>query len=367
MKTMLIGIGAAGNKAVLNAVEAGVMKVEDTVIINSTSKDFPKEYTGTKIVLSDGDTGCGKERSIAKEYAKKAMTDGKFNFNERIAEYLTVIIATSVEGGTGSGSTPIIAKMFNKVFTKNVHIIAFTGFEEDVRGLSNTVEFFKEIGPNIVVQTISNASYLAKAGNNRLKAEEMANEEMADRIEIITGKNFIPGKQNIDDTDILKLSNTAGYMIVSKKHFNKPLETRDDFEKIIKHMIYNNSSVKTEGSAARLGVILNISPESEDAVDFMFESLRKAYGSPYEFFKQEQWDGKKEYIAFIASGLKMPIEEIKAVYDRYKEQSEKVNKASDPFFSEMQSMNTLSEDSKFDMIKDEKSGTSVSDFLSQLK
>ena len=55
MKTMLIGIGAAGNKAVLNAVEAGVMKVEDTVIINSTSKDFPKEYTGTKIVLSDGD------------------------------------------------------------------------------------------------------------------------------------------------------------------------------------------------------------------------------------------------------------------------------------------------------------------------
>ena len=131
-------------------------------------------------------------------------------------------------------------------------------------------------------------------------------------------------------------------------------------------MIYNNSSVKTEGSAARLGVILNISPESEDAVDFMFESLRKAYGSPYEFFKQEQWDGKKEYIAFIASGLKMPIEEIKAVYDRYKEQSEKVNKASDPFFSEMQSMSTLSEDSKFDMIKDEKSGTSVSDFLSQL-
>ena len=42
MKTMLIGIGAAGNKAVLNAVEAGVMKVEDTVIINSTSKIFQK-------------------------------------------------------------------------------------------------------------------------------------------------------------------------------------------------------------------------------------------------------------------------------------------------------------------------------------
>lgn len=364
MKTFLVGVGAAGNKAVVDAVQRGTVDVEDTCIVNSTTKDFPAEYEGKKICLTDSNTGCGKERAVAKELIISAISAGKLNID--LTGYITVCVVTSVEGGTGSGSAPIIAKFFNEVANKNVHIIAFTGFEEDVRGLSNTVEFFKEIGPNIVVQTISNASYLAKSGNNRLKAEEMANEEMAERIEIITGKNFIPGKQNIDDTDILKLSNTAGYMVVSKKYFNKPLETRDDFEKIIKHMIYNNSSVKTEGSAARLGVILNISPESEDAVDFMFESLRKAYGSPYEFFKQEQWDGKKEYIAFIASGLKMPIEEIKAVYDRYKEQSEKVNKASDPFFSEMQSMSTLSEDSKFDMIKDEKSGTSVSDFLSQL-
>lgn len=365
MKVFLIGVGAAGNKAVVDAVERGVVDVEDTCIINSTTKDFPTNYKGEKICLTNSNTGCGKERSVAKGLIIDAIGAGKLNFN--MSGYITVCIVTSVEGGTGSGSAPIIAKFFNEVMNKNVHIIAFTGFEEDVRGLSNTVEFFKEIGPNIVVQTISNASYLPKCGNNRVKAEEMANIEMADRIEIISGKNFIPGKQNIDDTDILKLSNTAGYMIVSKKEFNKPLETRDDFERIIKNMIYNNSSIKTEDSAARLGVILNISPESEDAIDFMFESLRKAYGSPYEMFKQEQYDGKTEYIAYIASGLKMPIDEIKAVYDRYKEQSEKVNKASDSFFTELQKMNTLTEDSKFDMIKEEKSGTSVTDFLSQLK
>lgn len=369
MKAMLIGIGAAGNKAVMDAVERGIMDVEDTMIVNSTTKDFPKDYEGAKVVLSDGLSGCGKERKIAQGYARSAMSAGKFNINEKIAQYVTVIIATSVEGGTGSGSTPIIAKMFNKVFGKDVHIIAFTGFEDDIRGLANTVEFFKEIDPAIIVHAISNKSFLQQAGGNKLRAEELANREMSIRISIITGQNFIDGRQNIDDTDILKLSNTSGYMTVEKKELNKPLETRDDYEKVIKNMIYNSASVKSnDSSAIRLGVILNISPQSEDAIDYSFESLREAYGNPYEFFQQIQWDGKKEYIAFIASGMKMPIDEIQAVYDRYVELTNKMNKANDDFFAKVDDMKILEEDSKFDLIKpikDINHGMSMTDFLKE--
>jgi len=365
MNALLIGVGAAGNKAVVTAIENGTMKVEDTAIVNSTSRDFPKEYEGTKIILSATDTGCGKERSVSKTYTKKAIGEGKFNFNEKMAQYTTVIIVTSVEGGTGSGATPTLAKFFNKVYTKNVHIIAFTGFEDDVRGLANTVDFFKEIDPAIIVQTISNASFLPAAGQNKMKAEELANREMAERVRVLIGKDFIDGRQNIDDTDILKLSNTSGYMTVEKKCFSKSLETRDDFEKIIKNMIYNTASIKTDDPAAvRLGVIMNISPASEDAIDGSFKSLKAAYGNPFEFFSQIQWDGKTEYIAYIASGMKMPIEEVQAVYERYKEQTAKINKSGDTFFAAMEEMGTLEEDSKFNMIKEVEKGMSIADFLS---
>jgi cell division GTPase FtsZ len=364
MKTLLIGIGAAGNKAVVEAVERNVVNVEDTIIVNSTSKDFPKNYEGVKIVLSDGDTGCGKERAIAKEYTKQAIGDGKFNFNSVIGQYITVIIVTSVEGGTGSGATPIIAKLLNQVYTRNTHIIAFTGFEDDVRGLSNTVEFFKEIDPAIVVQTISNSAYLSESSGNKLKAEALANKEMCERISVLTGQDFIEGSQNIDDTDILKLSNTSGYMTVEKKYFNKSLETRDDFERIIKNMIYNSSSVKSnKPSAARLGVVLNIKEASEDAIDYSFTSLKNAYGNPFEFFTQVQWDGKQEYIAYIASGMRMPIDEIEAVYNRYKEQSEKINKNGDEFFSRINTLEKLEEDDQFNMIKNGRAATSLADFL----
>lgn len=363
MKVMLIGIGAAGDKAVVDAVERGIAKAEDTCIVNSTSKDFPKSYNGKKIVISDANVGCGKERSISKDYTKKAIADGKFSF-DGISSYEAIVIVTSVEGGCGSGSAPIIAKLFNQVYTRNTHIIAFTGFEDDVRGLANTVEFCKELDSNIMVQFISNKAFLTAAGGNKLRAEELANREMAERISVLSGKDFIEGSQNIDDTDILKLSNTHGYMTVEKKYFNKPLETREDFEKIIKNMIYNSATINTkEPCAARLGVILNISPASDDGIDYQCESLKKAYGNPFEFFTQVQWDGKKEYIAYIASGMKMPIDEITAVYDRYKEQSAKINKNGDEFFAAVSELEGLEEDDQFNMVKGASKGIALADFL----
>ena len=367
MKVLLIGVGAAGNKAVLDSVSKGIMKLEDTVIVNSTTKDFPKDYLGKKIVLSSGDTGSGKERKIAKEYVMNAMSDGKFT--DLADGYTTVIIATSVEGGTGSGSTPTIAKFFKEVYAKNVHIIAFTGFEDDIRGLSNTVEFFKEISSDIVVQTISNKSFMAAANSNKLKAEELANIAMADKISVLTGQDFIEGSQNIDDTDILKLSNTAGYMVVEKKYFNKPLETTDDYEKIIKSMIYNSSAVKVANpEAIRMGIILNVSENSKDAIDYTFDSLKKHYGYPFEFFTQVQYDEGKEYIAYIASGMKMPIDEIEAVYSRYKEQFDKMDKNADEFFSRMSGIE-LQDSGKdlYDMMREPVEKKSIDSFLKGIK
>jgi cell division GTPase FtsZ len=365
MKTLLIGIGAAGNKAVMEATESGIVKVEDSIIINSTSKDFPANYKGRKIVLSPHDTGCGKERSVAKDYAFKCISSGKLNI-ENINTYTTVIICTSVEGGTGSGSTPMIAKFFNQVAKKNTHIIAFTGFEEDVRGLANTVEFFQEIDSSLIVQTISNASFMKICSNNKFRAEEMANKEMCKRIKILTGQDFINSNQNIDDTDILKVSNTSGYMTVEYEYLEKPLVDQDDFNRIVKKMIYNSHSIKSKDpKAARIGIILNIDPASEDAIDYLFTDIKNAYGTPFECFMQKQWDNKKEYIAFIASGMLMPIDEIKEIYDRYKEATSQVNKSADSFYKEMKTMALDTEDKMFDMVKPAEQGVNIADFLGQ--
>ena len=40
MKAKLIGIGAAGNKAAMQAIENGVFNREDVLLINTTRKDM---------------------------------------------------------------------------------------------------------------------------------------------------------------------------------------------------------------------------------------------------------------------------------------------------------------------------------------
>lgn len=367
MNILLAGVGCAGNWATVNAIQKGVIAEEDTMIINSTSKDFPEGYNGKKIILSPDDTGCGKEINIARDYAIDAIKQGKFNL-DNINNYSTVIFCTSVEGGTGSGATPLLAKFFVEVFGRNTHIIAFTGFEEDVRGLQNTVEFFKNIDKRLTVQTIRNKAFLAAANDNRFRAEQLANDEMAARIEIMSGKNLIYDKQNIDDTDLLKVVNSPRYMTVEHTYFNKPLIDKNDFNSIVKRMIYNSASVKSENARARkMGIIINFDPASEDAIDFSYSEITKHYGIPFEEFKHRQWDGKKEYIALIVSDMDMPIDEVQSIYDKYIEQSQLINKKDDEFYSATQDMSLDPNNDMFNMIKPvEKTTTSIADFLSNL-
>lgn len=365
MKVLVVGVGAGGNKSMIAAIKMGVVKEEDTILINSTSKDIPSEYNGEIVIISPDDHGCGKEINVARKYAIDSIKAGKLNI-DRIREYDSVIVVTSTEGGTGSGSSPIIAQFFSEYYGRNTHIIAFTGFEEDVRGISNTIEFFKNMNDKLMIQAISNASFMREANNNKFKAEQLANEEMAKRIRILSGQDFIDSGQNIDDTDILKVSNTAGYMTVESIEIKKALVDQDDFNKYIKQMIYNSHSIKSDNpGAARIGVVLNLDEASEDAIDSRYLSIVETYGEPHEIFTQKQWDGNKEYIAIIVGGMRMPIEEVEKIYNHYKEKTEKVNKNMDSFFTKVQDMSINEEDKIFDMIsaKSSREEVTIDSFL----
>ena len=69
MYCRLIGLGAAGNKAAICAVENNIMSVKQTMLVNSTLKDIPAEYQNKEgaIVyqLFGAYGGCGKERQIS--------------------------------------------------------------------------------------------------------------------------------------------------------------------------------------------------------------------------------------------------------------------------------------------------------------
>jgi cell division GTPase FtsZ len=152
MNAKVIGIGAAGNKAAITLIEKGVIPKSGALLLNSTLKDVPAGYKDIATQFSGALGGCGKERDIAKTLVLESLQNGTLSVDGLLdPDDKMVIIVNSSEGGTGCGSSSILAKYFKEVLKANVHMFVFTGFEEDGRGLKNTVEYFQDLREDYTV------------------------------------------------------------------------------------------------------------------------------------------------------------------------------------------------------------------------
>lgn len=343
LKAKVIGIGAAGNKAAIKLLEEGVMDKPSVLLLNSTLKDIPEAYK--EYAIEFGDTkGCGKERNLAKKMILASLQNGQVSLDQFIdKDDRMVIIVTSAEGGTGCGASSIIAEYMQEVLNLHVHMFVFCGFEDDARGLKNTVDWFNDLKDSYTVEAISNKKFLEDAHNVRSKAEQLANEEFAKRVVILLGQNIVPSENNIDDTDLFKLTTTPGFMTIEHHNLDK-VRNMEDFNASLQDMIDNSKSLDNEQSAKRIGVIINCSDKTQHFIDLSFSVLKEQYGTPFELFTHIQNVHDEEYVNVIISGMKIPYDDIKETYNKYKKQMESVDLAKDKFFDSFGKFDTSSGD-----------------------
>ena len=351
MEFKVIGVGAAGNKAAISMIENNVCDRTDVLLLNSTLRDIPEQYRELSVQYSNTRGGAGKERTIAKTLCLQSIQDGELDCLDRLVtdEDDLIVLIASAEGGTGSGSLPILAKYYTQVLGKSVHCVIFTGFEEDSRGLQNTIELFQEIDDEYTVEVISNKKFLDKF-NNKLKAEKAANEELAKKIAILVGRDIIESEQNIDETDLFKASTTPGFMMIESAQLDR-IKNVNQFNQILSDMIDDTYSLDcTDRSIKRLAIILNVSERTQDVIDLQVEVIKNKLGIPYELFTHVQYDKtKEESISIIASGMNMPLEDIKDIYEKYKSQTENISTKKDGFFDFMKDIKK--EDAKAAFLK----------------
>lgn len=348
----VLGLGAAGNKAAIKAIDLGVIKKEYVCLINSTEKDIPSEYKESSIIIGNNLKGCGKERGIAKDAILYYLKQNDI-LSSIPSNVDRVVIVSSTEGGTGSGSAPILAKYIRDVVDINTSIFAFTGFEDDARGLKNTISFMKEIDSETTIQIISNKKFLSEANDNYIKAQELANEEFCKRLVIMSGMILEESDQNIDDTDLHKLIDAPGLLDITYTDINDAIKNVEAFNKLCSTLIDDSKSVDFTPTASRIGFIFNGKDSSRDSIDYSFKVLKSKYGEPFEVYKhlQENNTYPKEFIACIASGMKLPIEAMQKTYDEYLSRTSKISKDKDSFFDMIGAFENPEEDDIFDMKK----------------
>ena len=87
MELEVFGIGAAGNKAVIKAIEEGVILKEYAKLFNTTTKDIPADYKNDDLIIPFTSSvlgGCGKEPKKGREAIQDAMNSGSVNIAELI-------------------------------------------------------------------------------------------------------------------------------------------------------------------------------------------------------------------------------------------------------------------------------------------
>lgn len=343
LELVLFGVGAAGNKAVIEALETRVINEENVKLINTTVKDIPEKYKKDpdKIIkFSSMLGGCGKEPIKGQKAMFQAIKDKTIDFGAIISPNTkAVVLVTSIEGGTGCGATPVIAKYFTALNIP-VHVFAFIGFQDEVRGINNSLKFFKDLPDEVILHTISNSKFLDFT-KNYSKAEAAANEEFVKQLEILIGSGMIPSTQNIDDTDHYKIITTPGYMDIRHVEFNgaKNMELTnqaiiDSFESM-SCLEYSNKGCK------RLAVIINASQKTQDVIDNRFDVIKRYIGEPFETYRHIQTDGIDEYMDIIVAGLPYPEECIKDIAKKYNNLKERIS-------NESKGLSDIFEDMDFD-------------------
>ena len=310
MNTYVFGMGAAGNKATLDLVELKVINSDSYALFNTNSGDIPRDQHSKFIQLeSEFEGGAAKDPAVGRAAMQNYLSDEKnvhdlYNSIPEDVDFVSII--TSVEGGTGSGATPILADYIANVLDIPVHLFVFIGFHNEQVGMNNTIEFIKRLIAlsNVTIHIIQNDKF-NNAPTYKLKEKE-ANKYVGTLLDIIMGKGRQESTQNIDDADAYKLFTTPGIMGIVNINCSGRRSKTDMNAAVVEAF---DSSVEADygGDAQRLAMILNASEATQAIFDDELQAVRyytNNNGGPEEIYRHIQNDGTvNEYCIIVAAGM----------------------------------------------------------------
>ncbi len=209
----VIGVGGGGNNAVNHMFRQGIKDVS-FVVCNTDNQALIKSPIPTKIQLGKNTTdglGAGNRPEKAREAAEESI--------DRIKEVLSdntrmVFITAGMGGGTGTGASPVVARVAHEMNILTVGIVTIPFAFEGAKKIRQAMEGVAQLSQHVDAILVINNEKLRKIypdleiSNAFAKADDVLTNAAKAIAEIIT----IPGYINTDFADvytILKDGNVA--------------------------------------------------------------------------------------------------------------------------------------------------------------
>ncbi len=308
-KIKVIGTGGAGGNAVNTMIDKDLNGVE-FITVNTDVQDLGKSKAPNKIQIGKKTTkglGSGSDPSIGAAAAEEDV--------EKIAESLDgadmVFITAGMGGGTGTGSSPIIARASKELGALTVGVVTkpfnFEGPRRNNQALDGIKHLEKEVDTLIIIpndRLSTDKTPIMEAFN---KADEVLYQAVRGISDIIIGTGFI----NVDFADVKSImSENGGKALMGTGYGHGANRGVDAAETAITSPLLEDLSI----DGAR-GILLNVTASPDFGIEELNQACEYVRQKAHNdvnlifglIFDEEVEDSVK--ITVIATGIKGKPEE----------------------------------------------------------
>ena len=209
----VVGIGNCGNNAINRMKEAGIEGV-DFIGINTDNQKLRECQAETTILIGDtGGRGAGGDPELGRQ-AAEASVDA---IRGAIKGAHMVIISTGMGGGTGTGASPIVARIAREENCLTVGVVTFPWKSEHgkpkiaKKGIEEIMPYMDSL---IVIQNdrISDSIDLSTVTPTQMYS--FIDKALRDTVRAIIDIIILPGVINADFNDVKAVLENSGTAIV---------------------------------------------------------------------------------------------------------------------------------------------------------
>ena len=250
----VIGVGGAGGNIINSMIESNITGVE-FLNVNTDSQQLKHSQAEKTLQLGPTCTqglGAGADPEMGKKSAEEVMTE--------IEEYLEnsnmVFLTAGMGGGTGTGATPVIARIAKELGILTVGVVTKPFDMEGKRRLKQAEAGILELQKfvdNLIVIPNQNIFHSAKPETSFSDALQLTNDVLIDGVKSIIDLMVKPGIMNHDFADVRAIMSETG-----KVHLGTGISEGENRSTEATEKAISNPLLEYNSMNGAKGVLINI-------------------------------------------------------------------------------------------------------------
>lgn len=211
----VVGCGGSGKNTVNHMISSQVKGV-DFIVINTDAQDLHNSLAKRKIHIGKNLTR-GLGTGMNPELGKRSAEETKEEIQEALKGADMVFITGGMGGGTGTGSSPVVARTAKELGALTIAVVtkpfSFEGAQRARLAEQGLEELRKEVDAIIVIPN-DRLLTVANKGTTTKAAFAMCNEVLRQAVEGISDLIVTPGEINADFADIRTVMENGGSALI---------------------------------------------------------------------------------------------------------------------------------------------------------